>query len=111
MNELLNMSLEDLSQIKVSVPAALTKLPSIETPASITVITAQDIAITPARNIYDLLEVYVPGAAWINYEEGPILGIRGSISERQYKYLLRVNGRVLNNKGHSAPNLNSSSGT
>lgn len=99
-DSLMDMSLEDLSKIKVTVPAALTKLSSNETPASITTLTSEDIARTPARNIYDLIEVYVPGALWMNYEEGPVLGIRGSMTERAYKYLLRVNGRVVNNKGH-----------
>lgn len=94
------MSLEELLQVKVVVPAALTKLTRAETPASITVITADDIRHTPARNIYDLIEVYVPGAIWMNYEDGPQLGIRGIITNRNFKYLLRVNGRVMNNKGH-----------
>lgn len=95
-----SLSLEELVTVKIAVPAALTKLTTARTPASITVITAEDIKNTPARNIYDLIEVYVPGAIWMNYEEGPVLGIRGSMTERGYKYLLRVNGRVMNNKGH-----------
>ncbi len=95
-----SLSLEDLTQVKIAVPAALTKLASTEVPASITVITAEDIKHTPARNIYDLIEVYVPGAIWMDYEEGPQLGIRGIIANRNYKYLLRVNGRLMNSKGH-----------
>jgi len=94
------MSLKELLQVKVSVPAALTKLTHAETPGSITVITAEDIRLTPARNIYDLIEVYVPGAIWMNYEEGLQLGIRGIIANQNYKYLLRVNGRLMNNNTH-----------
>jgi len=94
------MSLDELLDAKISFPAALTKLTSAEAPASITVITAEDIKYTPARNIYDLIEVYVPGAIWMNFEDGPQLGVRGIIANRNFKYLLRVNGRTLNNKGH-----------
>lgn len=98
--DMFGLSLEELAQVRIAVPAALTKLASTEIPASITVITAEDIKYTPARNIYDLIEVYVPGAIWMNFEDGPQLGIRGNIANRNYKYLLRVNGRLMNNKGH-----------
>jgi outer membrane receptor protein involved in Fe transport len=93
------MSLEELSNIKVTSPATLTKLSPAEQPASVTVITQEDIANTPARNIYDLIETYVPGAMWMNYEEGPLLAMRGSIANHNYKYLLLLNNRLMNNKG------------
>ncbi len=98
--DLFKMSMEELMKIKVNVPAAITKLSLFETPASITRITAKDIQLTPARNIYDLIEIYVPGAIWMNYENGPSPGVRGSIVHRNYKYLLLLNGRVMNSKGH-----------
>jgi outer membrane receptor protein involved in Fe transport len=104
MSTLAEMSIADLLQVKLKVPAAITKLSQAESPASVTVITAEDIRHTPARNIYDLIEVYVPGAFWMNNEWGPVLGIRGSIVNRNYKYLLRVNGRTLNNKAHFGAN-------
>lgn len=97
----LDLSLEDLLTIKVDVPAALTQLTRLETPAATTVITAADIRLTPARNLYDLIEVYVPGAIWMNHELGPHLGIRGNIANRNYKYLLLVNGRVMNNSAYA----------
>ncbi len=92
--------LEELMQLRIADPASLTALKSEEAAASITVITARDIELTPARNLYDLIETYVPGAIWMNYEEGPQLGIRGLIANRNYRYLLRVNGRAMNSKGH-----------
>jgi outer membrane receptor protein involved in Fe transport len=94
------MSLEELLRVKITSPAAITKLTGAEIPGSITVISAKDIQHTPARNIYDLIETYVPGAIWMNYEDGPQLGIRGIITNRNFKYLLRINGRVMNNKAH-----------
>ncbi len=99
-SSLLDMSLEELAQIKIIVPAAITSLRLPEAPASLTIIGSDDILHTPARNIYDLLEVYVPGAIWVNHEEGPHMGIRGHMANRNYKYLLLVNGRVLNSKAH-----------
>lgn len=93
-------SLEELMQVRVEVPAAITKMTPADVPASITMITAEDIQLTPARNIYDLLEVYVPGAIWMNHEEGPHPGIRGNITNRNYKFLLLVNGRLMNSTAH-----------
>ncbi len=98
--EPLDLSFEELLDVEVRVPSAITKLRRAEAPASTTVITAEDIRGTPARNIYDLLEVYVPGATWLNYEKGPRAALRGHVANRNYKYLLLVNGRVLNNKAH-----------
>jgi outer membrane receptor protein involved in Fe transport len=80
--------------------ASLTGSRAVGIPASITTITDQDIRLTPARNIYDLLEVYVPGASWVIHSEGPHPGIRGIISDRNYKFLLLVNGRLMNQKAH-----------
>ncbi|CAN5485700.1 hypothetical protein BH11PSE11_BH11PSE11_29770 [soil metagenome] len=97
----LDLSMKDLLSLKLFVPAALTQLTVLETPAATTVITAEDIRLTPARNIYDLIEVYVPGAFWMNHEQGPHLGLRGNIAGRNYKYLLVVNGRVMNNKAYA----------
>lgn len=97
---LAEMPLEELLKLKVKVPGAITKLTRPQIPASITVITAEDIGHTPFRNMYDLIETYVPGAIWMIHEEGPHPGIRGIIVDRNYKYLLLVNGRCLNNKGH-----------
>ena len=96
--EVFSLSLADLSTVRVGVPAAFTRLAEAEIPASITTISADDIARTPARNIYDLIETYVPGAIWMTHEEGPVFGIRGIIDNRNLKYLLLVNGRSLNNK-------------
>lgn len=96
--DLFKMSLEELMNAEIAVPAAITHLTKAETPASVTVISAEDIKHTPARNIYDLIEVYVPGAVWMNYEEGPQIGLRGIVSNQNNKYILRVNERTLNNK-------------
>lgn len=98
--DLRKMSFEELMEVEIDVSAAITHLVLPETPAAVTVITADDIRHTPARNILDLIEVYVPGAIWMNYEEGTQIGMRGLIANHNTKYLLRVNGKSMNNKGH-----------
>lgn len=95
-----NLSLKELGNITVQRSASIVYLSETESPASISYITKSDIEITPARNIYDLIETYVPGALWLNHEEGPHVGVRGVISNRNHQYLLLVNGRNLNNKAH-----------
>ncbi|MBW8887954.1 MAG: TonB-dependent receptor plug domain-containing protein [Fibrobacteres bacterium] len=96
--ELSDLSIEDLLNVSVHAPAALTNLDLFETPASLTTLTAEDIERTPARNLMDLIEIYVPGAIWMTSEEGPVVGIRGSITGWNNKYLLIVNGKELNSK-------------
>ncbi len=95
-----DMSLEQLINTRVAVPAAMTSLSRVQTPVAVTVISTQDIENSPARNIYDLIETYVPGAFWLNHEEGPHPAVRGSVINRNYKYLLLVNGKVMNNLAH-----------
>jgi outer membrane receptor protein involved in Fe transport len=100
LDELKQINLEKLLELRGAV-GTLTSAGASTTPASVTTITDEDIRLTPARNIYDLLEVYVPGASWVIHSEGPHAGLRGIISDRNNKFLLLVDGRVLNQKGHS----------
>ncbi len=99
-DELIQMKLKDILELRVFGPAAITTLTEAESPATTTIITKDQINNTPARNIYDLLEVYVPGAYWLVNEEGPHVGFRGLITPQNYNFLLLVNGRNLNNKAY-----------
>jgi outer membrane receptor protein involved in Fe transport len=100
-----DMSLTELMDVEISVPASITEKDPLKTPASVTVITAEDIARTPARNLLDLLEVYVPGAFYMNHSVGPLPGIRGVLVDRPYKYLVNVNGVNVNIKAHYGARL------
>jgi len=102
---LADMSLKELMDVEVYVPATITEKDPMKVPASVTVITAEDIARTPARNIMDLIEIYVPGAFWMNHSIGPIPGIRGFLVDRPYKYLVNVNGVNVNIKAHYGARL------
>ncbi|MDY6987361.1 MAG: TonB-dependent receptor plug domain-containing protein [Thermodesulfobacteriota bacterium] len=94
--DITELSIEELCNLTI-----ITDTSPKQIPGSVTTITAEDIRITPARNILDLLEIYVPGALWMNHHEGPHPGIRGIISDRNYKLLLLVNGINMNQSAHN----------
>jgi outer membrane receptor protein involved in Fe transport len=100
-----DMSLTELMNVEVDAPATITEKNPLKTPASVTRITAEDIARTPARNILDLLEIYVPGAFYMNHSVGPLPGIRGILVDRPYKFLVNVNGVNVNIKAHYGARL------
>ncbi|MGB8225879.1 MAG: Plug domain-containing protein, partial [Sedimentisphaerales bacterium] len=97
-NDLFNLSLEQLMNVDVYAASTLTERNPRKTPASVTTITSRDIALTPARNILDLIEIYVPGAMYMAHSGGPLPGIRGFLVDRPYKYLVNVNGINVNIK-------------
>lgn len=103
--ELFDMSLDELMDVEIYVPATLTEKDPLKVPASVTVITAEEIARTPARNILDLIEIYVPGALYMNHSVGPVPGIRGIIADRPYKFLVNLNGININIKAHYGARL------
>ena len=94
-----SLSLKELMQIQIKT-STLTATPLNQIPASITIISQEQIQRTPARNLMDLLVVYVPGLMVIsNFDTGPILRIRG-LGERHVQTLLLVNGKPVNQKTH-----------
>lgn len=97
---LFDMDLDELLNIEV-LSGNITGLKHSRTPVSHTTITSDEIEMTPANNLYDLIEIYVPGAIWMNHHDSPHFGIRGVICDRNYKYLLLVNGRNMSMKAHN----------
>jgi len=97
------MTIQELMNVEV-VTGSLTSLTTSKIPVSLTTITSEDIAVTPARNIADLIEIYVPGALWLNHTS-PRIGIRGVIMDRNYKLLMLVNGKDMNQKGAQGATL------
>ncbi|MBU1947392.1 MAG: TonB-dependent receptor [Candidatus Eisenbacteria bacterium] len=86
------------------IPMVIGALVETETdmnPVSITVIDEEMIRITPARNLYDLLEVYVPGFHYMTHFDASHMGLRGLIVDRDYSFLLLVNGRCVNQRSHN----------
>ena len=68
-----------------------------KSPMSMTIITKEMISITGARNISELLEIYVPGFQYMfNLWNGTMWGLRGVASDRNCKIIFLVNGHKLN---------------
>ena len=99
--DLLQLDLQQLMQVKLDGAATLTPTANRKMPASITTIDRVMIEQSGARSLYDLLEVYVPDFHYLPHHwESSHMGMRSIIGDRDDKYLLVVNGRVLNEKTH-----------
>jgi iron complex outermembrane receptor protein len=93
------MSIEELMNVKVETSATLTKTSLRTVPFALTTITQEDIKRSQARSLYELLEMYVPNLQMIFTREYPkALGLRGVISHQSDKFLLLVNGRIMNER-------------
>jgi len=98
---LIDMDFETLMDVQVRPTATLTKTSQKVTPAAMTIITKEDISNSGARSLDELLDIYVPNLQiLLHVWETQHLGLRGSISDRDDKYLLLVNGRVMNDRVH-----------
>ena len=94
---LFKLSLQEILSMRVEI-GNLTATQVNKSPAAITIISRDQIVRTPARNILDLIEVYVPGVILMShFSSGPRLRIRG-LGERHYHTLLLVNGKPVNEK-------------
>lgn len=97
MSDLLDMSLDELMSIEVETAASLTDTSRRMSPSTMTTITQEEIQSSGARNLYDLLEIYIPNFTWIIQNgENRHMGLRGIVSDRDDKYLMLVNGKVMN---------------
>ncbi|MGD0572107.1 MAG: TonB-dependent receptor plug domain-containing protein [Sedimentisphaerales bacterium] len=99
--DLTELSIEDLMNVEVVSTATLTKTTPRLVPASVTTITAEQIKASGARSLYELLDIYVPNLQVISHHwESDHMGLRGMIGDRDDKYLLLVDGRVMNEHTH-----------
>ena len=100
-DDIFDMSMEELMTLEVYSTATLTETTSRLVPAATTTITKEQVKASGARSLDELLDIYVPNLQIIlHLWEPQHLGLRGSISDRDDKYLLLVNGRVMNEKLH-----------
>jgi iron complex outermembrane receptor protein len=94
---LFDMSLEQLMNIPVTSTSLTTVSSGRVSPSTVTTITQQDIQNSGARSLIELLEIYVPNLQMILHTaDARHMGLRGIISNLDDKYLLLVNGRVMN---------------
>jgi len=96
-DDLLNMSLEELMDMPVDVSGSLTGSSRRLNPSTVTTLTQEDIRRSGARDLDELLDIYIPNFQRMNeYWETRKSGLRGINSDRDDKYLILVNGRVMN---------------
>lgn len=93
--EMQELSLSDLMGLQNAI-GTLTRMEKNKVPVSVTTITEEDIRMTPARNLLDVIEALVPGAMYTDHPEQARLGLRGVIADRNYKFLLLVDGHLMN---------------
>ena len=99
--DLTELSIEDLMNVEVVSTATLTDTKPRLVPAAVTYVTAEQIRGSGARSLFELLDIYVPNLQVIRHHyESDHMGLRGIISDRDDKYLLLVNGRVMNERTH-----------
>jgi outer membrane receptor for ferrienterochelin and colicins len=99
--DLTSLSIEDLMNVDIKSTATLTDTKPRLVPAAVTTITAEQIKSSGARSLFELLDIYVPNLQIIRHHwESDHIGLRGIISDRDDKYLLLVNGKVINERTH-----------
>lgn len=90
------MSLEELVKVKIR-STSLTEIKDNLNPTPVITITQEDIQLSGARSLDELLEIFVPSFTHMYKKQlGSALGVRGIISDRNNKILLLVNGKVMN---------------
>ena len=101
LNQYFDLSIQELMQVNINSIASLSPTTSDKDPAAVTTITVNDIEHSGARDVMELLEIFVPNVHYIRHHwEASHMGARGIISDRDAKYLLMVNGRVMNQQMH-----------
>jgi len=98
---LYDMSIEELVNVEVHVRKLCDGGYELrKVPASVTTITSEDIRDSGARNLNELLEIYVPNLLYLRQSwEASQIGMRGVVEGDNY--LLLVNGKVMNNFVHA----------
>ena len=100
-DEWFDLSLAELMEIEVLSSASVTPSSEQLQPAAVTRITQKMIKHSGAKNLMSLLEVYVPNLHYLPHHwEASHIGLRGIIGDREDKYLLLVNGKVMNEGTH-----------
>lgn len=99
-DDIFALSLEELVEIEVT-SASLFKETLADVPVPITVITAQMIGETGARNLKDLLTTFVPNFTSVEDQNEQNVAARGVFTSSQQKMLIMVEGHRLNSRSYS----------
>ena len=97
-NDLGDLSLDDLLTLVVNTGSFL-DLDLQKSPMAMTIIKKDQINLSGARSLTELLEIYVPGFQYsINPWNGIQWGMRGVSNDRNTKFLVLVNGHKINSE-------------
>ncbi|MDY6951212.1 MAG: TonB-dependent receptor [Thermodesulfobacteriota bacterium] len=92
-SDYLDMSLEELLNVQVSVGSSLRGLRSSDIPGSVYTISKEEIRQTGARHLGEALMILVPGFMWAIDEDDYIFAFRGLVQDNNSSVLLKVNGQ------------------
>lgn len=96
MDDLFDLSLEELLNIELETGSFLS-LDLKSSSVSMTIISAEQLETSGARDLTEALEIYVPGFQYlINRWNGIIWGMRGVANDRNTKFIFLVNGHKMN---------------
>lgn len=95
-DDIFNLSLEELLNFQVTTGSFL-NLDFQNSAASLSIIKQEQIEASGAKNMSEVLEIYVPGFQYmINKWNGVIWGMRGVAADRNTKFIVLVNGHKMN---------------
>lgn len=97
------MALEELLDVTVTAPSQLEESVR-EAPVPVTVITAEMIRTSGARNLQALLTTYVPGMTLVTDHNEMNVAMRGVYASSQQKILVLVDGHRLNSYAYNSAN-------
>lgn len=93
--ELLALSLEELLNIEIGVASRVSADPGRQ-PASVTIISREQIRSSGARTLNELLMLHVPGYFLVEDQDDTIAAVRGLTPDNNSKIMLLLDGRSLN---------------
>jgi iron complex outermembrane receptor protein len=96
--DLTKLDLADLQKVRV-VSGTLTLTQERLAPARVTTLNAEVIQQSGVRDVNELLDIFIPNSQLtLHHAHVDHFGVRGIMSDREDKYLLRVNGKIMNQR-------------
>ncbi len=100
-----NLSLDELMDTKVASGSFL-EVDRRNSAFSLSIISREEIELSGARHLSELLEIYVPGFQYMyNKWSGIIWGMRGVAADRNSKFIFLINGRKMNTEARDGANM------
>ena len=99
-SQVLSLDIDDLLKLNVQLSTgSYLEYDQKNSPLSMTIITSEQIELSGARHMSEVLEIYVPGFQYmVNKWNGIIWGMRGVSSDRNTKFIYLINGHKMNHE-------------